>query len=211
MTIRNRYPSIAAVAVGLLVASVLPALAVDSATASGRPPSVATPVADRPQERPTRVVQIVLDQLRPEFIDAVQHDATSQRLMRRGASYPNAYLGHMASETVVSPQRDDQRHAAQAHGLVRRVVPRHRTACSGRRRPVRHGLHDGDQFDTLINAGGYPKLADYLHAKFPDTIVAAIGEKNYAVHTMGGPAPTCGSRSAAAPPTATRSRTSRPT
>ena len=43
------------------------------------------------------------------------------------------------------------------------------------------------QFDTLINAAGYPKLADYLHAKFPESIVAAIGEKNYAVHTMGGP------------------------
>ena len=43
------------------------------------------------------------------------------------------------------------------------------------------------QFDTLINAGGYPKIADYLHAAFPGTIVAAIGQKNYAVHTMGGP------------------------
>ena len=43
------------------------------------------------------------------------------------------------------------------------------------------------QFDTLINDKGYPKLADYLHTKFPGTIVAAIGEKNYAVHTMGGP------------------------
>ena len=43
------------------------------------------------------------------------------------------------------------------------------------------------QFDTLINAGGYPKLADYLKATYPDKIVATIGEKNYATYTMGGP------------------------
>ena len=43
------------------------------------------------------------------------------------------------------------------------------------------------QFDTVIKAGGYPKLADYLHTAYPGKVVAAIGEKNYAVHTMGGP------------------------
>ena len=132
-------------------------------------------------------MQIVLDQLRPEFIDAFDMKNV-KRLMRGGASYPNAYLGHMASETVVSPQRDDQRAAAQAHGLVRRVVPRRRRPA---RRPPATGTSPGrcrpTQFDTLINAAGYPKLADYLHAKFPGKIVAAIGEKNYAVHTMGGP------------------------
>ena len=44
-----------------------------------------------------------------------------------------------------------------------------------------------DQFDTLIEDKGYPKLADYLHAAFPGTAVAAIGQKNYATYTMGGP------------------------
>ncbi len=43
------------------------------------------------------------------------------------------------------------------------------------------------QFDALITDKGYPKLADYLKAAHPDKIVATIGEKNYAVHTMGGP------------------------
>src|SRR4029078_12723285 len=52
-------------------------------------------------DRPTRVVQIVLDQLRPEFIDAF-HMKNVQALMKSGATFPNAYLGHMASETVVS-------------------------------------------------------------------------------------------------------------
>ena len=44
------------------------------------------------------------------------------------------------------------------------------------------------QFDALIADKGYPKLADYLHAKFPGTIVASIGQKNYAMNSMSGPA-----------------------
>ena len=44
------------------------------------------------------------------------------------------------------------------------------------------------QFDALIADRGYPKLADYLNAKYPDKVVAAVGQKNYAMYTMGGPA-----------------------
>jgi arylsulfatase A-like enzyme len=49
------------------------------------------------------------------------------------------------------------------------------------------GSMGSSQFDTLINNGGYWKLPDYLHEKFPGTIVAAVGQKSYATYTMGGP------------------------
>ncbi|KQW47395.1 hypothetical protein ASC77_13080 [Nocardioides sp. Root1257] len=182
MSRRIRYSTFAAATIGVLAAAVLPVVGAGSADASrsGHPGHGHGP------DRPTRVVQIVLDQLRPEFIDAFDMKNV-KRLMRSGASYPDAYLGHMGSETVVShnvmtsgmlPQhmgwsdewfRDTQ-------GLLGPVGGRYVT-----------GSMSATQFDTLINAGGYPKLADYLHAAYPGKVVAAIGEKNYAVNTMGGP------------------------
>ena len=90
---------IAAVSSGLLVATFLSGLAVGSATASAPPPA-GSGKAKHP-DRPTRVVQIVLDQLRPEFIDAFDMKNV-KALMAGGANFTNAYLGHMASETVVS-------------------------------------------------------------------------------------------------------------
>jgi hypothetical protein len=49
------------------------------------------------------------------------------------------------------------------------------------------GSMSQSEFDKLILHRGYPKLADYLHRAFPGTKVAAIGEKNYATYSMGGP------------------------
>ena len=170
-----RTPTFAAATIGLLAAAVFPTQAADSASRSGHS-----------HDRPTRVVQIVLDQLRPEFIEAFDM-RNVKRLMRSGASYPDAYLGHMASETVVS-------HNVMTSGML----PKHMGwsdewfrdtggvlgAVGGR---YVTGSMSAVQFDTVIEAGGYPKLADYLHAAYPGKVVAAIGEKNYAVHTMGGP------------------------
>jgi len=199
MRVRSRHTGIAVAGAGLLLATLAP-LTLDSATASesARPqPSAATTA--KHAQRPTRVVQIVLDQLRPEFIDKF-HMKNVKRLMRGGAAYPNAYLGHMASETVVShnvmtsgqlPKHmgwSDEWYRDSA-GLLGAVNGRYVT-----------GSMSSTQFDTLINAAGYPKLADYLHAAFPGRTVATIGEKNYATYTMGGPASdmriTFGSRTA---------------
>jgi predicted AlkP superfamily pyrophosphatase or phosphodiesterase len=181
---RNRYQGISAAAAGLLVASLLTGAGADSAAASGQ--GQPAPMATKHHDRPTRVVQIVLDQLRPEFIDAFDMKNV-KRLMRSGAAYPDAYLGHMASETVVS-------HNVMTSG----ILPKHMgwsdewyRDTQGLLGPANGryvtGSMSSAQFDTLITDEGYPKLADYLHATFPGTTVAAIGEKNYAVHTMGGP------------------------
>jgi predicted AlkP superfamily pyrophosphatase or phosphodiesterase len=179
MSSRIRYSTFAAATIGMLVAAVVP-ISVADATRSGHPGSGGH------HDRPTRVVQIVLDQLRPEFIDAFDM-RNVKRLMRGGTSYPDAYLGHMASETVVS-------HNVMTSGML----PKHMgwsdewfRDTQGLLGPVdgRYvtGSMSAAQFDTVIDAEGYPKLADYLHTAYPGKVVAAIGEKNYAVHTMGGP------------------------
>ena len=127
------------------------------------------------------------------------------------SAYPNAYLGHMASETVVShnvmtsgqlPKHmgwSDEWYRDSA-GLLGAVNGRYVT-----------GSMSSTQFDTLINAGGYPKLADYLHAASPARSWRRSARRTTRPTPWAAPAPTCGSRSAAGPPTATACRTSRPT
>jgi Type I phosphodiesterase / nucleotide pyrophosphatase len=180
-TLRTRW-AIAAVGLTMaMLAAVAPA--VSSASAPAQAPTQAARTAPA---TPTRVVFIVLDQLRPEFIDAFDMDNV-EALMAGGASFPRAYLGHMASETVIS-------HNVMTSGML----PKHMGWSDEWFRDSESVLGPKDtmyvtgsmsqpQFDSLIQDKGYPKLADYLHAKFPGSTVATIGEKNYAVYTMGGP------------------------
>ncbi|MET1058610.1 MAG: alkaline phosphatase family protein [Nocardioides sp.] len=137
-------------------------------------------------EQAQRVVFIVLDQLRPEFIKAFDMKNV-QALMRGGTSFPNAYLGHMGSETVVS-------HNVMTSGQL----PKHMGWADEWFNdpdgvlgvPGTHyvtGSMAQTQFDALIQDKGYPKLADYLKSEHPGSTVATVGEKNYAVYSMGGP------------------------
>lgn len=149
-------------------------------------PAQATDDEAPAQPAPKRVVLIVLDQLRPEFIDAFDMDNV-KALMAGGANFRNAYLGHMASETVIS-------HNVMTSGLLPKNMGwsdewyRDSESVLGPQ-DARYvtGSMDATQFDALIRHGGYPKLPDYLHAAFPGTKVAAIGQKSYAVNTYGGP------------------------
>ncbi|MGI8613781.1 MAG: alkaline phosphatase family protein [Nocardioidaceae bacterium] len=114
--------------------------------------------------KPTRVLVIVLDALRPEFIDAFgMHNVKA--LMAGGANYPNAYLGHMASETVVS-------HNVMTSGQL----PKHRGwadewyrdvdgVLGPRRQQYVSGSMSREQFNALIDHAGYPKIQDYLHRR----------------------------------------------
>ena len=101
-----------------------------------------------------------------------------------GSYFPNAYLGYMASETVISHNVIVSGQLPEAHGLGGRGLPRHR-------QPARRRLNSmqitGDlslaQFQTLVSTANYPKLADYLHATFPGTKFITVGEKSYAVES----------------------------
>ena len=50
---------------------------------------------------PKRVLIIVLDQLRPDYVNTFEM-TNVKRLMHDGVNFDNAYLGHMASETVIT-------------------------------------------------------------------------------------------------------------
>ncbi len=91
----------------------------------------------------------------------------------------------MASETVVS-------HNVMVSGLL----PKHMGWSDEAFRDTNNVLGGGAngiyitgdlsyaQFQALIAAGNYPKLGTYLHAKYPGSFVACVGEKNYQVRSM---------------------------
>ncbi|HWM10807.1 MAG TPA: alkaline phosphatase family protein [Solirubrobacteraceae bacterium] len=136
---------------------------------------------------PERVLIIVLDQFRPDYVD--EFDMRNVRkLMRDGASFRNAYLGHMASETVIT------------HNVITSgQLPKDMGWADEAFRDSDDVLGEGadsmwisgsltrDDFNDLIADKGYAKLGDYLKAAHPGTKFIAAGQKDYAVHTSNGP------------------------
>ncbi len=141
--------------------------------------------ADGP-DAPTRVLIIVLDQTRKDTIARYEMENVKD-LRSGGISFPNAYLGHMAAETVIS-------HNVMTSGQL----PKNMGWSNEVHRDVGNvtGLGSGAyhvtssmsclQFDQLIGAGGYLKLQDYLDTAFTeDSVFAAIAEKRTAACTAG--------------------------
>ena len=149
-------------------------------------PLAASAQAKVPDNPPQRVLIIVLDQLRPDYIDTF--DMTNVKaLMEDGASFDNAYLGHMASETVISHNVITSGQLPRDMGWSDEV---HRDVDGVLGFPDRMyvtGSLTREQFNALIANGGYPKLADYLHAAHPGTKFITAGQKNYAVYSANGP------------------------
>ena len=131
--------------------------------------------------KPTKVVIITMDQMKPWYVDAYDMD-NIQWLMNRGVTFKNATVGQMASETVVSHNT-----------IVSGQLPKHMGWSDEVMRDTGNVLGYGagaivtvgdlthDQFAMLIDAEGYPKLGDYMHEKFPGKIVANFGGKYYQV------------------------------
>ena len=85
------------------------------------------------KDPPKRVLILVVDQFRPDYVD--KFDMRNVRaLMRDGVNFGNAYLGHMASETVITHNVITSGQQPEGHGLGRRGVPRHRERARRRRR-----------------------------------------------------------------------------
>jgi hypothetical protein len=160
---RMRVMLVAVVVVAALLAAAAPALAV---------------------HRPTRVMIVVMDQMQPGY--AKQFNMTNVLfLQNKGVTFPNAYVGDMASETVVS-------HNVMVSGLF----PKHMGWSDEAIRDVDNILGLGENaivttgdlgtatFTKLIENMDYPKLGDYLKVKFPDKIVANVGQKGYQVESM---------------------------
>jgi Type I phosphodiesterase / nucleotide pyrophosphatase len=148
---------------------------------------VAAPAeAKKERERPTRVIILVLDQARPDTITRYGMENV-QRLQREGMNFPNALVGHMAAETVIS-------HNVLTSGLF----PKHMGWTNEVYRDTEGVVTPADdyhitssmscaQYDQLIeHDGGYPKLQDYLDNRFGElSMFASISQKRSSACTAG--------------------------
>ena len=134
---------------------------------------------------PKRVMIVVIDQMRPEY--AKQYNMTNVLwLQNHGIDYNKAYVGDMASETVVSHNvmvsGQFPKHMGWSDEAFRDVD---NLFAFGANKIVTSGdLGYLDYVKLIQAAGNYPKLGDYLHKKFPGTIVANVGQKGYQVESM---------------------------
>ena len=111
---------------------------------------------------------IVLDQARPDTISRY-HMKNVQELQRKGTTFPNAIVGDIAAETVIS-------HNVITSGLFPKdmgwsnEVYRDTDAVLGA--PGAYYVTSSmscSQFNQLIDHGNYPKLQDYLDSEFGET------------------------------------------
>jgi Type I phosphodiesterase / nucleotide pyrophosphatase len=114
---------------------------------------------------PSRVVIIMLDQARPDTI--TRYGMTNvQELQRKGESFPNAYVGHMAAETVISHNVITSGQLPKHMGWSNEV---YRDTDGVLGAPGAYHVTSSmscAQFKALIEHGNYPKIQDYLDAKF---------------------------------------------
>ncbi len=175
MTRRTSVFAIAATGLGLALSAGLVS-PVGPAASKPRPP-----VADR-------VLIVLFDQMVPQYADQFAMP-NFRRLRSQGTDFEKAYLGYMASETVM------------AHNVITSgLQPRHmgwtdeayRDAGNvfGKGAGAMHITGDLSLADFASieknNGAVYPKLADYLHTAYPGTKFITVGEKSYAVESATG-------------------------
>jgi hypothetical protein len=149
------------------------------------PPSSAT--ASGHHERPTRVLIVLFDQMVPRYANLFDMP-NFRKLRNAGTNFRNAYLGYMASETLI------------AHNVITSgQLPKHMGWTDEAYRDADNLLGKGadamhitgdlslTDFGTLIGNEGYPKLADYLHTADPGSKFIVVGEKSYAVESAVAP------------------------
>ncbi len=176
----------------LLVPTLATATALAGVLAAGGPAATAAPAPDAVAARhaPDKVVVIVVDALSREIVSKYGM-RNVQALMRSGANAPNAYLGHLGSVTVVSHNVITTgalpKHMGwtdEGYRDVDGVLAAEATNGSGMWLTSNFGA---SQMFALQEHAGYPKLADYLHAKRPGSKVIAVSPKSYAAWGLGGP------------------------
>ena len=147
---------------------------------------IAAPAAPAHRDKkPSRVLIVVLDQARPDTIKRYDMDNV-KALQKHGKSFPNALVGHMAAETVIS-------HNVLTSGLF----PKHMGWSNEVYRDVDGVLGTPDdyyvtssmscaQYKALIEHGGYRKLPDYLDDRFGSASkFASIAQKRSSACTAG--------------------------
>ena len=137
-------------------------------------------------DKPSHVVIIVLDQARPDTITRYGMENV-EALQRNGTSFPNAIVGDMAAETVIS-------HNVITSGLF----PKDMGWSNEVYRDTDNVLAGGvgayyvtssmscNQFRDLIAHGNYPKVQDFLDSKFGEgSSFATFTQKRTSACTSG--------------------------
>ena len=132
------------------------------------------------------VVIMVFDQMRPDYIDRFGLE-NFKRLRSRSRNYPDAYVGHMGSQTVVA-------HTVIPTGLrpgdlpwVDEAVVDTDGLLGKPGLPYKTGKLTRDQYFTLLKR--IPR-EQFLQARIQDTLggkVFGVGSKDYAATLFGGP------------------------
>jgi hypothetical protein len=132
---------------------------------------------------PTRVMIVLFDQMVPAYADQFKMP-NFRKLRDAGTNFDEAYLGYMASETVIAHNVITSGQLPKHMGWVDEAY-RDSTNLLGKGSGVMHITGDLSltNFDTIVNDEGYPKLADYLHGAYPGTKFITVGEKSYAVES----------------------------
>jgi Type I phosphodiesterase / nucleotide pyrophosphatase len=152
----------------------------------------ATPFSEAagpPKPEPaTRVVIVLFDQMVPQYADAFAMP-NFRALRDSGTNFKKAYLGYMASETVMA-------HNVITSGLEPRHMGwtdeayRDHDNVFGKGADQMHITGDLSLSDFALieknNGVAYPKLADYLHTAYPGSKFITVGEKSYAVESATG-------------------------
>ena len=131
---------------------------------------------------------VLFDQMLPAYADQFNMP-NFRRLRDSGTNFKDAYLGYMASETVLA-------HNVIPSGLLPKNMGytdeayRDHANLFGKGKDAMHITGDLSlaDFVTIQKNHGrtYPKLADYLHKARPGTKFITVGEKSYAVETATG-------------------------
>ena len=143
---------------------------------------------------PTRVIIVLFDQMVPKY--ANQFDMPNFRAMRdQGTNFKNAYLGYMASETVISHNvivsgqlPAHQGWVDEAYRDTQNIVGPTYTPTTPSGAMHITGDFGQSQFDALVTHQGYQKLQDYLHSVDSSKQFIVVGEKSYAVRSAIAPA-----------------------
>jgi hypothetical protein len=132
---------------------------------------------------PTRVVIVLFDQMLSKYADQFAMP-NFRRIRDAGTNFKNAYLGYMASETVIAHNVITSGQSPKNMGWVDEAY-RDAGNLFGKGADAMHITGDLSlaDFGTLVNGEGYLKLADYLHDAYPGTKFITVGEKSYAVES----------------------------
>ena len=162
----------------------LVALTLTSALVAGAVASTATANAEpADSSSPTKVLVVLFDQMRPEYAD--RFNMPNFRALRdSGTNFNEAYLGYMGSETVIAHNVLMSGQTPRNMGWVDEAY-RDRDTLLGSDPDQMYitGELTYDQYGTLIQDKGYPKLADYLQDTQPGKKFIVVGQKSYAVES----------------------------